>query len=126
MSQPLWVQGGVKIAKSALARIEQAGREAYARDEEACGFLEGPDTDPLLCDGFHSFEPDNGFRWTNGDALLPPELFAGIAGPCELELRIGCTALYPSDAAEVVGVWNRERASLPPCPDANASDRFLL
>jgi proteasome lid subunit RPN8/RPN11 len=50
VSQPLWVQGGVKIAKSAIARIEQAGREAYARDEEACGFLEGPDADPLLCD----------------------------------------------------------------------------
>jgi proteasome lid subunit RPN8/RPN11 len=44
------VRGGVKIAKSALARIEQAGREAYARDEEACGYLEGPESDPLLCD----------------------------------------------------------------------------
>lgn len=50
VSQPVWVRGGVKIAKSALARIEQAGREAYARDEEACGYLEGPESEPLLCD----------------------------------------------------------------------------
>ncbi len=50
MSRPAWVSGGVKIAKTALARIERAGREAYARDEEACGYLEGPDSDPLLCD----------------------------------------------------------------------------
>lgn len=50
MSRPAWVSGGVKIAKSALLLIERAGREAYARDEEACGYLEGPESDPLLCD----------------------------------------------------------------------------
>jgi proteasome lid subunit RPN8/RPN11 len=50
MSRPAWVSGGVKIAKSALALIERAGREAYARDEEACGYLEGPESEPLLCD----------------------------------------------------------------------------
>jgi [CysO sulfur-carrier protein]-S-L-cysteine hydrolase len=48
--KPVWVRGGVKIAKSALARIEEAGKAAYARDEEACGYLEGPESDPLLCD----------------------------------------------------------------------------
>src|SRR5262245_23911713 len=50
MSAPVWVSGGLQIAKTALARIEKAGREAYARDEEACGYLEGPESDPLLCD----------------------------------------------------------------------------
>lgn len=50
VSEPLWVRGGVKIGQSALARIEQAARAAYARDEEACGYLEGPAADPLLCD----------------------------------------------------------------------------
>jgi [CysO sulfur-carrier protein]-S-L-cysteine hydrolase len=50
VSKPVWVGGGVKIAKSALALIEQAGRNAYARDEEACGYLEGPADDPLVCD----------------------------------------------------------------------------
>jgi [CysO sulfur-carrier protein]-S-L-cysteine hydrolase len=50
VSTPVWTRGGVQIARSALARIEQAGREAYARDEEACGYLEGPAAEPLLCD----------------------------------------------------------------------------
>ena len=50
VSKPAWTLGGVKIAKSALERIERAGRDAYARDEEACGYLEGPLADPLLCD----------------------------------------------------------------------------
>jgi hypothetical protein len=52
-------------------------------------------SDPALCDGFHAFEPGNGFRWTNGNAALPAELFAGLAGALELELRIASTARYP-------------------------------
>lgn len=30
--------------------IEGAGREAYGRDEEACGYIEGPRSDGTLCD----------------------------------------------------------------------------
>jgi autotransporter-associated beta strand protein len=55
--------------------------------------------DSALDDGFHLFEPDNAFRWTNGDARVPPALFADVCGRCELELQIGCTALYAADAA---------------------------
>jgi proteasome lid subunit RPN8/RPN11 len=33
-----------------LAEVERAGREAYTRDEEACGYLEGPAADALLVD----------------------------------------------------------------------------
>jgi len=51
--------------------------------------------DPSLRDGFHPFEADNCFRWTNGDALLPAELFLGFADGCELELYVGCTTQYP-------------------------------
>lgn len=68
VSKPIWVRGGVEIAKSALAVIEQAGRDAYARDEEACGYLEGPADEPLLCDvavvlenlanKYHEVDPD--------------------------------------------------------------------
>jgi hypothetical protein len=50
VSKPIWVHGGVRIVSSALARIEQAGKAAYGRDEESCGYLEGPESDPLLCD----------------------------------------------------------------------------
>lgn len=45
-----WVHGNIRIPRSVLAEVERAGREAYARDEEACGYLEGPAEDPLLVD----------------------------------------------------------------------------
>jgi len=49
-ARPAWTRGGVKISRAALAEIERAGKEAYQRDEEACGYLEGPASDALLCD----------------------------------------------------------------------------
>jgi proteasome lid subunit RPN8/RPN11 len=48
--KPAWVTGNVRITKSVLAEIERAGREAYGRDEEACGFVSGPASDALLAD----------------------------------------------------------------------------
>ena len=51
--------------------------------------------DTSLGEGFHPFEPGNGFRWTDGDASLPASLFDGIGGPSELHLLVGCTTRYP-------------------------------
>jgi hypothetical protein len=51
--------------------------------------------DPSLDAGFHRFEAVNGFRWTDGDALLPAALFGDFAGPCTLELHVACTTQYP-------------------------------
>jgi proteasome lid subunit RPN8/RPN11 len=45
-----WVHGNVRITASALAEVERAGKAAYTRDEEACGFLSGPEDDVLLAD----------------------------------------------------------------------------
>jgi proteasome lid subunit RPN8/RPN11 len=50
MQEPIWTRGHVKIPSAVLAEVERAGREAYSRDEEACGYLEGPADDPLLID----------------------------------------------------------------------------
>lgn len=50
MVKPGWVRGNVRIPKSVLDEIERAGRQAYARDEEACGYLTGPGDDELLVD----------------------------------------------------------------------------
>ncbi len=50
MTDTAWVAGGVKIAAGVLDEIERAGIAAYARDEEACGYLTGPASDPLLAD----------------------------------------------------------------------------
>jgi hypothetical protein len=52
-------------------------------------------SDQSLAEGFHDFEPDNGFRWTDGDAALPATLFAGITGACQLELLVGGAMRYP-------------------------------
>jgi proteasome lid subunit RPN8/RPN11 len=48
--KPAWVKGHVKIPGSVLREVERAGKEAYTRDEEACGYLEGPASDVLLVD----------------------------------------------------------------------------
>ena len=56
--------------------------------------------DERLSDGFHAFEADHAFRWTNGDALLPAELFAGVRDACELELHVACTSRYALTAPQ--------------------------
>ena len=50
-----------------------------------------------LAEGFHAFEPDNGIRWTDGDAEIPKELLAGIDGPCMLMLHLGGATQYLDD-----------------------------
>ena len=51
-------------------------------------------SDATLADGFHAFEVDNGFRWTDGNAAVPIELFAGFVGSVEIVLIIASTARY--------------------------------
>jgi autotransporter passenger strand-loop-strand repeat protein len=51
-------------------------------------------SDATLADGFHAFEADNGFRWTDGNASVPIELFAGFVGSVEIVLIIASTARY--------------------------------
>lgn len=53
--------------------------------------------DPQLTLGFHAFEPDNGFRWTDGDSVLPVELFSDFATPAILILELWSTARYVAD-----------------------------
>jgi T5SS/PEP-CTERM-associated repeat protein len=50
--------------------------------------------DASLTEGFHAFEPDNGLRWTDGDAVLPRALFEEFDGPMELVLHVGSTTQY--------------------------------
>ena len=57
--------------------------------------------DARLSDGFHTFEPDNGFRWTDGGAVVPGKLFEGFTGPLELVLYVGATAAYVDQGQEL-------------------------
>jgi len=49
---------------------------------------------PWLTIGFHDYEPDNGFRWTNGDALVPPTLLEGFEGAVEIVLTVASVTRY--------------------------------
>jgi hypothetical protein len=57
--------------------------------------------DERLEQGFHSFEADNKFRWTDGDALIPHALFADLYGSLEIELNVTGTMRYPDDGERV-------------------------
>src|SRR5512143_213867 len=50
VSARAWTRGHLSIPKSVLLDVERAAKSAYARDEEACGYLEGPLDDPLAID----------------------------------------------------------------------------
>jgi hypothetical protein len=50
--------------------------------------------DARLIEGFHGFEPAEGWRWTDGNAKLPAELFDDLCGAVTLELCLACTTRY--------------------------------
>lgn len=50
MSETPWINGNLRITRAAIDIIEAAARAAYARDEEACGYITGPATDAALAD----------------------------------------------------------------------------
>jgi hypothetical protein len=50
--------------------------------------------DLRLRDGYHGYEPKADIRWTDGDAGLPEEVFAGLSGKLRLELRLGGATSY--------------------------------
>jgi hypothetical protein len=53
--------------------------------------------DARLTRGFHAFEAEDGWRWTDGDAHLPAALFAGFDGPLEVVLLCGGTTWYVAE-----------------------------
>jgi hypothetical protein len=50
--------------------------------------------DSCLAQGFHLFEADNGFRWTDGDASIPLDVFGDMTGPVDVMIDVGATARY--------------------------------
>jgi proteasome lid subunit RPN8/RPN11 len=67
-SKPAWVFGDLKISRAALDVVERAGRAAYERDEEACGYIAGPASDTKsatsatelenLANKYHEVDPE--------------------------------------------------------------------
>jgi hypothetical protein len=103
----------LSMLPSALNIVSRAGAPAelgLARDPRVLGvalrrlvvrkgtkFRVTEANDNRLANGFHAFEANNGFRWTDGDATIPAELYGGFTAPVELVLLIGATAHYPFD-----------------------------
>lgn len=67
-----WTGGGVVLKAAVLKAVEEEALAGYARDEEACGYLRGPASEPLLCDEhvrmeniankLHARDPERYFR----------------------------------------------------------------
>jgi hypothetical protein len=55
-------------------------------------------TDDRLAEGFHGYEADGDLRWTDGDAVLPVDLFKDFVGRSELVLHVGGAMQYRADA----------------------------
>ncbi len=53
--------------------------------------------DELLTEGYHSFEAEEGIRWTDGDAVVPASLFDGFPRTLEILLRLGGSTTYVDD-----------------------------
>jgi proteasome lid subunit RPN8/RPN11 len=67
-----WTKGGLTISRAAIDVVERDALRAYAADEEACGYLRGPEDDALRCDEtvpltnvankLHAMDPEQYFR----------------------------------------------------------------
>jgi proteasome lid subunit RPN8/RPN11 len=67
-----WISGDLVFLRAVIEAVEKDALEAYARDEEACGYLVGPASDGLRCDGhvampnmankLHAIDPETYFR----------------------------------------------------------------
>jgi proteasome lid subunit RPN8/RPN11 len=45
-----WIEGGLRITRAAIAEVERDAIAGYEAEQEACGYIAGPESDPLLCD----------------------------------------------------------------------------
>ena len=80
-----WVRGHVSVPRAVLDELEREAEAAYARDEEACGFLVGDASAPLACDAavilpnlankYHALDPETYPRTARMFFLIDPRKF---------------------------------------------------
>ncbi len=98
MVKPSWVNGHLTLTRSVIELIEAAGRSAYARDEEACGYLTGPQESEALVDqGFELENLANKYHEVDPDAhpRTGREYFKINALKFEKAISLGSTAGRP-------------------------------
>jgi [CysO sulfur-carrier protein]-S-L-cysteine hydrolase len=89
-----WINGGLRITRAALDQVEKEAVAGYLAETEACGYLAGPDHDPLLCDRavaienmaklLHERDPQTYFRSPRSffafkERVLEQAIYAGRA-----------------------------------------------
>ena len=67
-----WTRGGLRLTRAVIEAVERDALRGYAADEEACGYLRGPASEPLVCDEhvampnvankLHTIDPERYFR----------------------------------------------------------------
>ncbi|HSN96784.1 MAG TPA: Mov34/MPN/PAD-1 family protein [Candidatus Nanopelagicales bacterium] len=72
VSEARWTEGGLVLRRAALRAVEEDAIRGYLRDEEACGYLVGPEAEPLVVDEhvrmenlankLHALDPEQYFR----------------------------------------------------------------
>src|SRR4051812_31110497 len=69
---PSWTKGGLVIKRATMAEVDLDAVTRYANEEEACGYLRRPASEPLFCDEavrlenvankLHRLDPETYFR----------------------------------------------------------------
>ena len=72
-------------------------RRIAVRQGTNCKLIEADDS--RLAGGFHSYEPTDDLRWTDGHAKLPIEAFTRFKGSVEVVLHLAGVTRYPDDGA---------------------------
>ena len=49
--RPAWTRGELRVARAVLDAVDEEARRGYVADEESCGFLVGPASEPGALDG---------------------------------------------------------------------------
>ena len=92
-----WTRGNIEIPRTVLERVFDEARASYRRDEESCGLLFGPATEPLLVDAImpmenranrlHALDPHTYSRTARMYFDLDPLKFASAIHEGERALR---------------------------------------
>ena len=141
MSFP-WVDGKLKISASAFAVVEKAAVDAYARDEEACGYIHGPSSEPdlavdatelqNLANKYHEIDPDahprTGHDYFKINALkFERAVESGRAGDQPVKIffhsHLDCGAYFSKADAARMTMGGQAKPAYPLCYLVTAVDK---
>lgn len=140
-----WTRGDLRIPRSVLDEVERAARDAYRRDEEACGYLEGPLDVPLavdravelenLANKYHAVDPAGHPRTgreyfkintVKFEKAISAASGAGRAVKVFFHSHLDCGAYFSAEDAASMTMGGSERPSYELCYLVTAVDLGLV